>query len=64
MADLGSKGAMILLNHGTLTVGRSVAEAFVKMYFLERACEAQIMALSGGHALVSHPPQGTPEKTA
>lgn len=35
--DLGTKNAMILRNHGTLTVGATVAEAFLRMYFLERA---------------------------
>jgi ribulose-5-phosphate 4-epimerase/fuculose-1-phosphate aldolase len=35
--DLGNCSAMILRNHGTLTVGKSVAEAFIRMYFL--ACE-------------------------
>ncbi|QMW22813.1 class II aldolase/adducin family protein [Sandaracinobacteroides saxicola] len=64
VADLGTKSAMILRNHGTLTVGESVGEAFLKMYFLERACEAQVHTLAGGVALVNHPPQGTPEKAA
>ncbi len=64
VADLGTKSAMILRNHGTLTVGETVAEAFIKMYFLERACEAQCLALAGGTALLNHPPQGTPEKAA
>jgi ribulose-5-phosphate 4-epimerase/fuculose-1-phosphate aldolase len=63
IADLGNKGAMLLRNHGTLTVGESVGEAFVKLYFLERACEAQILALSAGDK-VSNPPQGSPEVTA
>jgi ribulose-5-phosphate 4-epimerase/fuculose-1-phosphate aldolase len=39
VVDLGTKNAMILRNHGTLTVGATVAEAFLRMYFLERACE-------------------------
>ncbi len=64
VADLGSKNAMILRNHGTLAVGETVGEAFIRLYFLERACEAQIHALSGGTALLNHPPQGTPEKSA
>jgi len=55
---------MILRNHGTLAVGETVAEAFIRLYYLERACEAQIHALAGGVALINHPPQGTPEKTA
>jgi ribulose-5-phosphate 4-epimerase/fuculose-1-phosphate aldolase len=64
IADLGSKGAMLLRNHGTLTVGETVGEAFVKMYFLERACQAQILALSAGEANLNNPPQGAPEVTA
>jgi len=60
VADLGSKGGMILRNHGTLAVGSTVGECFVRLYFIERACAAQIMALSAGSA-VTHPPQGTPE---
>jgi len=64
IADLGDKSAMILRNHGTLAVGETVGEAFVKIYFLERACEAQIKALSAGHENVSNPPQGTPELSA
>jgi len=64
VADLGARKAMILRNHGTLAVGETVAEAFIGIYFLERACEAQCLALSGGTALLNHPPQGTPEKAA
>ncbi len=62
--DLGAKDAMILRNHGTLTVGSSVAQCFIKMYFLERACDAQIKALSAGRDGLYNPPQGTPEKAA
>jgi len=51
VGDLGTKNAMILRNHGTLTVGESVAEAFLLMYFLERACATQVAALAGGAAL-------------
>jgi ribulose-5-phosphate 4-epimerase/fuculose-1-phosphate aldolase len=47
VADLGDKNAMILRNHGTLTVGRSVGEAFTTMYFLERACAMQVAAQGG-----------------
>ncbi|WP_205480154.1 class II aldolase/adducin family protein [Sphingomonas arenae] len=63
VADLGTKNAMLLRNHGTLTVGTTVGEAFIRMYFLERACEAQIYALSAGDK-VNNPPQGTPEVAA
>ncbi|HEY0614025.1 MAG TPA: class II aldolase/adducin family protein [Candidatus Elarobacter sp.] len=48
VADLGTKNAMILRNHGTLTVGETVGEAFLEMYFLERACATQVAALAGG----------------
>ena len=48
VADLGTKNAMLLRNHGTLTVGETVAEAFLTMYFLERACATQVAALAGG----------------
>src|ERR1700749_1078907 len=40
--DLGSKNHMLLRNHGTLTVGRSVASAFERMSQLERACSIQV----------------------
>ena len=63
VADLGDKGGMILRNHGTLAVGGNVGECFIKLYFIERACQAQIMALSAGDK-ISNPPQGTPELAA
>lgn len=44
--DLGDQDGMILRNHGLLTVGASIAEAFNNMYRLERACQVQIAALS------------------
>src|SRR5258708_2693469 len=47
-ADLGRHRAMIMRNHGLLTTGRSIAEAFAIMHLLERACAAQIAAQSGG----------------
>ena len=40
--DLGKKNVMLLRNHGTLTVGETCAEAFLRMYFLERACTMQV----------------------
>ena len=51
VADLGSHKAMILRNHGLLAAGDSVAAAFHEIYFLERACQAQIQAMSAGVAL-------------
>ena len=50
-ADLGDKHLMLLRNHGTLALGRSVAEAFVRMYFLEWACTVQVRAMSTGRSL-------------
>ena len=44
--DMGSHGLLILRNHGTLTVGANCAIAFLRMYFLEQACRAQILAHS------------------
>jgi len=40
--DLGTKNLMLLRNHGTLAVGRSCADAFMRMYYLERACSMQV----------------------
>ena len=45
---LGDKRVMFLANHGVTTVGPSVAEAFDLMYYLERACRLQVLALSTG----------------
>ena len=54
IADLGDKRALILRNHGLLTVGRTVAEAFNLMYYLNLACEIQVATLSMGRPL-KHP---------
>ena len=51
VADLGAHKAMILRNHGLLAAGRSIPEAFNLIYFLERACQAQIQAQSSGARL-------------
>jgi ribulose-5-phosphate 4-epimerase/fuculose-1-phosphate aldolase len=55
VADLGSSNSMILRNHGLLTIGSSVAEAFLSMYVLERACKIQILAQSGRAELLPVP---------
>ncbi len=55
--DLGSNACLMLRNHGLLTVGGTVGEAFVWMYSLQRACEVQIMAQSGGAPLVQVDPR-------
>ncbi|NWG47213.1 MAG: class II aldolase/adducin family protein [Alphaproteobacteria bacterium] len=51
--NLGKAYAMILRNHGTLALGRSVAQAFLVIYTLERACEFQLAIQSAGVPL--HP---------
>lgn len=51
VGDLGEKRFLMLRNHGLLTVGRSVAEAFVAMYFFEATCMIQVRAMSGGQPL-------------
>lgn len=63
VADLGQHRAMILRNHGLLAVGESIPRAFHEIYFLERACQAQVKALSGG-ATLHYPPEEICQKTA
>lgn len=53
--DLGNNSFMILRNHGLLTLGKTPAEAFLSMYILESACRIQILAQSGGAALLPVP---------
>jgi ribulose-5-phosphate 4-epimerase/fuculose-1-phosphate aldolase len=53
VSDLGDRRILILRNHGLMTVGRTVGEAFVWMYRIENACRIQIDALSGGAQLQS-----------
>ncbi|TPG13621.1 class II aldolase/adducin family protein [Sphingomonas oligophenolica] len=64
VADIGDKHAMILRNHGTLAVGDSVASCFLRLYFLERACEAQVLMLSAGRDHLNKPNQGVEDKVA
>jgi ribulose-5-phosphate 4-epimerase/fuculose-1-phosphate aldolase len=54
VANLGAFDGLILDNHGTLTVGRTVAEAWMLMYLLERAAQAQLtaMAATGGRVRI------------
>ena len=49
--DLGEKNIMILRNHGTLAVGRTVPESFIWTYFLVKACEIQVQAATNGAEL-------------
>ncbi len=56
-ADLGQHIGLILRNHGLLTVGPTVADAFLAMYTLQRACEVQVAAQHGGAELVQVDPR-------
>ncbi len=48
---MGGKPVALLRNHGALVIGESAAQAFERLYFLERACQAQLLALSSGRPL-------------
>lgn len=55
VADLGTRMAMVLRNHGLLTCGRTIAQAFKLMYNLDRACRAQIAIQSSGAPIARVP---------
>ena len=55
VADLGDKHNLILRNHGLLTCAATVADAFLYMYILQKACEVQIRAQAGGGELIAIP---------
>lgn len=55
VADLGDANALILRNHGLLTCGPTIPDAFLMMYALETACQIQVMAQSSGAELVEVP---------
>jgi ribulose-5-phosphate 4-epimerase/fuculose-1-phosphate aldolase len=55
VADLGDRTFLILRNHGLLTVGETVADAFLAMYILQQACRVQVLAQSGGAEVVPIP---------
>lgn len=54
---IGGKNNVILRNHGLMTLGSTVGEAFLRMHTLQRACEAQIMAQAGGKKLILLSPE-------
>ena len=49
--DLGDKQYLMLRNHGLLTLGATVADAVLNMYFFETVCNIQVRAMAGGSAL-------------
>jgi ribulose-5-phosphate 4-epimerase/fuculose-1-phosphate aldolase len=61
VADLGDRTLMLLRNHGTLAVGANAAEAWLRIFFLERACKQQIMALTAGRQGVLLAPEQAQE---
>jgi len=62
-ANLGDRNAMILRNHGLLTCGATVGEAFMLMYYLERACKVQMQVMGTGQEM-SLPSPETCRRTA
>lgn len=50
--DIGSRNVLVLRNHGLLTMGKTVPDAFELMFYLERACQIQIAATSGTQKLI------------
>ena len=57
VADLGAKDIMLLRNHGPLVVGRSIPEALITLWTVQRACEIQLAAQSGGAPTLTVSPE-------
>jgi ribulose-5-phosphate 4-epimerase/fuculose-1-phosphate aldolase len=57
VADLGERNFLMLRNHGLLTVGATVADAFLAMYLFETVCTIQVRAMAGGSPLVHVDPR-------
>lgn len=55
VADIGDKNCLMLRNHGLLTTGPTIADAFLLMYVFETACQIQLLAQSSGNELVQVP---------
>ena len=60
--DLGDKQVMLLRNHGTLAVGKTAADCWLGMFYLERACKQQVMALSAGRERVLIAPEAAQDE--
>lgn len=52
VADLGANNFLMLRNHGLLTAGKTIADAFLYMYLFEASCMIQVRALAGGKEMV------------
>lgn len=57
VASLGEKSFMLLRNHGPLTVGKSIPQAFIRMWTLQRACEIQLAANASGENTIPLSPE-------
>ena len=57
VADLGEANFLMLRNHGLLTLGATVADAFLAMYMFETVCTIQVRALAGGRELTPVDPR-------
>ncbi len=55
--SLGTNSFMLLRNHGPLTVGNSIPQAFIRMWTLQRACEIQLAAHSTGKPVIPLSPE-------
>jgi ribulose-5-phosphate 4-epimerase/fuculose-1-phosphate aldolase len=62
VADLGDAEVMILRNHGLLSVGQTIGQAFNNIYRLERACQTQLLALAC-NSEIAMPPQHVIERS-
>lgn len=62
--DLGEKNIMLLRNHGTLTLGATIAEAFMRIYFIERAAQMQVATLSASEGQYYKASQQVQDKVA
>ena len=63
VADIGPHKVLLLRNHGVLTVGRTVPEAFILMYYFEKAARVQLLAQASG-ARLTLPPRAVTEAAA
>ena len=53
--DIGDSWYMLMRNHGALTLGKTVGQAFMAAYYLEKACQFQVLAQSTGQPLIMTP---------
>ena len=64
VADLGRKSQLLLRNHGTLALGRSAAQVWIRIYQLERACSAQVRTLAAPREAVLLAPKAAQDEVA